>query len=335
MSIADRMPRPGSYMLERPAAELATISSTDFEGSVTERRGYLGLDVAEDVTMVMLPDLVTVTTNDDGSLDVDAYIAAQGNLVDWCDKAKTRMAILDVPPSLDATGARAWLARLARTSPFAAAYYPQLVIANPLARAGSTNGERFLTVPPCGHVAGVWADVDARRGVWKAPANEPVRGVVRLENDVTTGEQDLLNPEGINCIRVLRDQGIRIWGARTLATVAQPDWRYIPIRRTFTFIESSVQRAIAWAVFEPHDQDLRERVKRTIRSFLLGIWRQGGLVGATPDNAFFVVCDPTNNPADSVAAGRLVVDVGICPVRPAEFVIFRITQWDGGSETND
>jgi len=333
MSLAERTPAAGTYPV-KPKRGAAVVKATpqQLEGSETERTGYQGLAIADDVTIVAVPDLITVATRDDGSLDEDIYLAAQGRLVDWCEASGTRMAILDSPPGLSAQAALEWRTALGKDSAFGAAYYPHLVVANPLATNGSTNGERFITVPPSGHVAGVWARTDAVRGVWKAPANEVVRGVARLEADVTTGEQSLLNPEQVNCIRSFGANGIRIWGARTLARMDQ-SWRYINVRRLFIFVEESIRRGTQWVVFEPNDADLWARVRRTVAAFLRGLWMQGALVGATPDQAFFILCDETNNPANSVDEGKLVVDIGIAPVKPAEFVIFRISQWQGGAAT--
>jgi phage tail sheath protein FI len=334
VSLAERAPAPGRYPLEAPAPVTNTVTPADFEGSEADRTGYQGLAIAEAVTMVTIPDLVTIASRDDGSLDEETYLAVQKQLVDWCESSRTRMAILDPPPGLNATRVLEWRQRLARDSAFAAFYYPNVVVANPLARPGATNGERFITVPPSGHVAGVWARTDGSRGVWKAPANEALRGIARLENDVTSGEQDLLNPEGVNCIRSFGSYGTKIWGARTLAKT-DPSWRYINVRRLFNFIEESIRRGTQWAVFEPNDQDLWERVKRNISSFLRGLWMQGALVGATAEQAFYIVCDASNNPSSSVDEGKLIVEVGIAPVKPAEFVIFRISQWQGGGATSE
>jgi phage tail sheath protein FI len=205
-------------------------------------------------------------------------------------------------------------------SAFAAFYYPWIKVSNPV----PTNGDDEILVPPCGHMAGLWARVDETRGVWKAPANEIVRGALDVELPITKAEQGLLNPIGINCIRPFGTRGIRVWGARTLSS--DSDWRYINVRRLFNMIETAIMEGTQFAVFEPNDQKLWEGVKRTVGAFLRGLWRDGALFGATPDQAFFVKCDAENNPPESIDEGKLIVEVGIAPVKPAEFVIFRISQ---------
>ncbi|GAB1641053.1 phage tail sheath family protein [Krasilnikovia sp. MM14-A1259] len=333
-SLAERAPAAGRYPLQAPPVSTKAVTPADLVGSESERTGYQGLAIAENVTMVAIPDLITVATRGDGTVDEEMFLAAQQQLLDYCEASHTRMAILDTPPGLNATRALEWRGRLARDSAFAALYYPNVVISNPLARPGATNGELYLTVPPSGHVAGVWARTDGARGVWKAPANEALRGAVRLETDVTSGEQDLLNPDGVNCIRSFGSYGTKIWGARTLAKT-DPSWRYVNVRRLFNFIEESIRRGTQWAVFEPNDFDLWQRVKRNITSFLRGLWSQGALVGATPEQAFYVLCDESNNPPSSVDEGKLIVEVGVAPVKPAEFVIFRISQWQGGGAATE
>jgi phage tail sheath protein FI len=333
-SLAERTPAAGRYALESPPLSTVSVTPADLAGTESARTGYQGLAIAENVTMVAVPDLVTVATRDDGTMDEEMFLGAQKQLIDFCEASHNKMAILDTPPGLNATRALEWRSRLARDSAFAALYYPNVVVTNPLARPGATNGELYLTVPTAGHVAGVWARTDAARGVWKAPANEALRGIVRLENDVTSGEQDLLNPEGINCVRSFGSYGTKIWGARTLAKT-DPSWRYINVRRLFNFVEESIRRGTQWAVFEPNDFDLWQRVKRNITSFLRGLWSQGALVGATPEQAFYVLCDESNNPPSSVDEGKLIVEIGIAPVKPAEFVIFRISQWQGGGAATE
>ena len=332
VALAERAPAPGRYPLAQPAPEAADPKL--LEGSETERTGYQGLAIADNVTIVAIPDLVTVATKPDGTFDTEVFEAFQGTLVDWCSAGGTRMAILDPPPRLNAVSAMEWRERLGKDTPFAAAYYPGVVVHNRSTATDPANRSRFLVVPPSGHVAGVWARTDASRGVWKAPANEEIRGITGLETLITDGEQGELNPIGVNCLRSFGINGIRIWGARTLSQTDQ-SWRYINVRRLFNFIEESIRRGTQWAVFEPNDRDLWERVKRNIRAFLGNLWRQGALVGAVPEQAFYVLCDETNNPPSSVDEGKLIVEIGIAPVKPAEFVIFRISQWAGGGATSE
>jgi uncharacterized protein len=326
LSATDRLPTPGRYALEaRPAAKVALVTK-DFEGSESERTGVRGLVIAEEVTMVCIPDLVTAATKD-GGFDMDLFKAVQTAAINHCEGVGDRMAILDPPPALSPQKVKEWREATAMyDSKYAALYYPWVKVAP---ANGAKNGTRPIAVPPCGHIAGIWARNDDTRGVWKAPANEVVRGALDLEVVITKGEQDLLNPMGVNCIRPFGIRGIRVWGARTMSSDAE--WRYVNVRRLFNYIEQSILRGTQWVVFEPNDMDLWERVKRTISAFLLGLWRQGALFGATPEQAFYVKCDEETNPPESIDEGKLVVEVGVAPVKPAEFVIFRISQWQGGS----
>lgn len=210
---------------------------------------------------------------------------------------------------------------------YGAVYYPWIRVGNPLG-----NGESML-VPPCGHMAGIYARSDTERGVHKAPANEVARGAMAIENQITKGEQDILNPIGVNCIRAFPGRGIRVWGARTLSS--DPQWRYINVRRLFNFIEESIELGTQWVVFEPNDLDLWERIKRDIRAFLTRVWRAGALFGATADEAFYVKCDEELNTVEIRDAGQIIIEIGVAPVKPAEFVIFRISQWAGGAAVSE
>ena len=212
-------------------------------------------------------------------------------------------------------------------SAFAALYYPWIKVDNPVATNGA---DSELLVPPSGHVAGLWARVDGERGVHKAPANEVLRGVLDVEMPITDKEQGLLNPDGINCIRTFGTRGIRVWGARTLSS--NTDWTYIPVRRLFNMIETTISDGTQFAVFEPNDWRLWSRLTRTITSFLTGLWRDGALFGETANQAFFVKCDAETNPQDQIDRGMVVMEVGIAPVKPAEFVIFRISQLQESGE---
>ncbi|HNN43159.1 MAG TPA: phage tail sheath family protein [Nitrospira sp.] len=243
--------------------------------------------------------------------------AVQDALLTHCENRKDRFAILDSPEVVQ--GGVDKLPR-PRDSKYGAYYFPWIQVYDP------ERGNVFI--PPSGHVAGVYARTDNERGVHKAPANEIVRGALGLRYQISRGEQDILNPRGINCIRLMQGNGIRIWGARTLSS--DPSWRYINVRRLFIMVETSIERATQWVVFEPNDFRLWKRVTRTIASFLTLVWRQGALMGETPEKAFFVKCDEETNPPEVIDVGQLIVEIGLAPVKPAEFVIFRIGQMPAG-----
>jgi hypothetical protein len=257
-------------------------------------------------------------------IDEIALVAAPGNtspavqdaILSHCETRKDRFAILDSPETIQ--GGVDKLPK-PRDSKYGAYYFPWIQVYDP------EKGNIF--VPPSGHVAGVYSRTDSERGVHKAPANEIVRGALGLKYNVSKGEQDLLNPKGINAIRFLNN-GIRIWGARTLSS--DPSWRYINVRRLFIMVETSIERATQWVVFEPNDHRLWKRVARTISSFLTLLWRNGALMGTAPEQAFYVKCDAETNPPEVIDAGQLVCEIGLAPVKPAEFVIFRIGQMAAG-----
>jgi phage tail sheath protein FI len=257
-------------------------------------------------------------------IDEIALVAAPGQtspavhdaILSHCETRKDRFAILDSPETI--SGGIDKVPK-PRDSKYGAYYFPWIQVYDP------EKGNVY--VPPSGHIAGVYSRVDSERGVHKAPANEIVRGALGLKYNVSKGEQDLLNPKGINAIRFLNG-AIRIWGARTLST--DPSWRYINVRRLFIMVESSIERATQWVVFEPNDHRLWKRVARTISSFLTLLWRNGALMGTAPEQAFYVKCDAETNPPEVIDAGQLVCEIGLAPVKPAEFVIFRIGQMAAG-----
>jgi phage tail sheath protein FI len=174
---------------------------------------------------------------------------------------------------------------------------------------------------------GIWCQTDETRGVYKAPANVTPRGVISLAYDTNFREQELLNPKGINCIRKFPNRGLQVWGARTLVEPDNTLWRYISVRRLMSYIEKSIELGTQWVVFEPNDQDLWARVERTVNNFLERIWREGALFGSSPQEAFYVKCDGELNPEETMRLGMLYIEVGVRPVRPAEFVVFRVSQW--------
>ncbi|WP_029135742.1 phage tail sheath family protein [Nakamurella lactea] len=313
--------KPGSYPLEKAAPTPVAVNGRKFAGSETARAGINGLAVAEDVTIVMVPDLITAATKEDGSVDLGLWKAVQTSLISHCEQHGNRMALLDAPPGMSPQQIKEWRSDVAMyDSGYATLYYPWIKVENPI----GTNGDAEVFIPPSGHIAGVWARTDESRGVWKAPANDTLRGCLDVEYAITQNEQAILNPIGINCIRPFGTRGIRIWGARTLSS--DSDWRYINVRRLFNMVESTIAEGTQWAVFEPNDVALWEGIKRTLNAFLKGLWSAGALFGQSVDQAFYVKCDAETNPPESIDQGLLIVEVGIAPVKPAEFVVFRIAQ---------
>ncbi len=272
------------------------------DGGPGARTGLKCLDEIDEIAIVLAPGQVSP--------------AVQDALLSHCETRKDRFAILDSPETI--TGGVDKLPK-PRDSKYGAYYFPWIQVYDP------DKGNIF--VPPSGHIAGVYSRTDSERGVHKAPANEIIRGALGMKYNVSKGEQDLLNPKGINAIRFMSG-AIRIWGARTLST--DPSWRYINVRRLFIMVESSIERATQWVVFEPNDHRLWKRVQRTISSFLTLLWRNGALMGTSPEQAFYVKCDDETNPPEVIDAGQLVVEIGLAPVKPAEFVIFRIGQMASG-----
>jgi hypothetical protein len=301
------------------------VTPEDYEGSPADRTGFGGLEAVDAVTMLAAPDLMAMYQA--GQIDLEGVQAVQSAMLTHCEKMGDRVALLDTPPGLSAQQVGEWRTDKVRyDSKFGTLYWPWIRIFDPVAGEG-----RY--VPPSGHVAGVWARSDEERGVHKAPANEVLRGVLALELAITKDEHGQLNPAGINCIRAFAGRGIRIWGARTLSS--DPAWRYLNVRRLFNYVEESILEGTQWVVFEPNDLDLWQRVRRTITAFLTRVWRDGALFGSTPEEAFYVKCDAETNPPEVIDAGQLVVEVGIAPVKPAEFVIFRIAQYSGGAAVSE
>jgi phage tail sheath protein FI len=325
--VAARRPASGTYSLSggRETA-LATIDAEDYVGDPDRRTGVGGLVAIDEITMVCAPDLMSAHEKE--LIDLDDVQAVQQAMIDHCALMKDRMAILDPPRNLNAQQIKEWrVDKTGYSSPYAALYWPWIKVADPL-QGGTT------LVPPSGHIAGVWSRTDTTRGVHKAPANEVVFGALGLETQITQDEQGLLNPEGINAIRSFPARGIRVWGARTLAG-SDSEWKYVSVRRLFNYIEESILEGTHWVVFEPNDFDLWQRIRRTVSAFLLRLWRDGALFGATPEQAFYVKCDEETNPPEGIEAGEVVIEVGIAPVKPAEFVVFRISQLASGGAVSE
>lgn len=322
-ALAERRPQEGSYKLSGGKYALTKATQNQIQGDPTKREGLGGLEALDDVTMVACPDLMTVCRKSDGTVDLTGIKSIQTAMLNHCEQMKYRFAIIDAPPGMSPQEVENWRFKQAMyDSKYGALYYPWIVVNDPLSSNGST-----VTIPPSGHIAGLYSRIDSERGVHKAPANEIVRGAIDLEVNVTKGEQAGLNPKGINCIRAFPGMGIRVWGARTLSS--NMAWNYINVRRLFNYVEASIEGGTQWVVFEPNDSTLWAKVRRDISSFLRTVWLSGALFGNSPEEAFYVKCDAELNPREIRDLGQLIVEIGMAPVKPAEFVIFRISQWAG------
>lgn len=296
-------------------------------GDAAKRTGLTALEAIDEIAMVAAP----------GYSDSVSHNA----LIDHCKNLKDRIAILDSPEvvnntdhlktvaSIDAAGNKPEEVkqgsglRPGNTS-YAAFYFPWLLIQAPLSRH-----KMNILAPPSGFMAGIYARTDATRGVHKAPANESVNGALGLAYNVTQAEQGELNTKGVNCIRSFPSTGIRVWGARTLD---DGEWKYINVRRLFMMIEESISESTRWVVFEPNDETLWKSIIRDVSAFLTLLWRDGALQGRSPEQAFFVKCDGEINTQVEIDAGIVNIEIGIAAVKPAEFIVFKIGQWAGGTE---
>jgi hypothetical protein len=244
-------------------------------------------------------------------------VAAITNLlIAHAELMRYRIAVLDSHEGMKIADVRKLKAKL--DSKYAALYYPWVTVFDPVTR-------QPLNLPPSGFVAGIYARNDTERAVYKAPANEVVRGAIGFETLINTAQQEVLNPEGINCFRFFEGRGNRLWGARTISS--DPEWKYVNLRRYFAYLERSIDKGTQWAVFEPNGEALWANVRATVRDFLINEWAGGALLGDKPEKAFFVRCDRSTMTQNDLDNGRLVCLIGVAPLRPAEFVIFRIGQW--------
>jgi uncharacterized protein len=264
------------------------------------------------------------------SIDEIAMVAIPGAvskqqhaaLVAHCSRMKDRVAILDGAPSETLDPAEISPSGRSKEASFAALYFPWVTVFDPVTREN-------VEVPPSGHVAGIWARTDATRGVYKAPANEAVIGALGVARRISQAQQDGLNPEGINVIRIFSGTAT-VWGAHTLANQATEEFLYLSTRRFFNFLRESIIEGTSWVVFEPNSPALWQRIIRNVGDFLLGQWRDGALFGETPAKAFYVRCDANTNPPDVREQGRVVTEIGVAIVKPAEFVVFQVEQITGG-----
>jgi phage tail sheath protein FI len=279
----------------------------DIANTNNVRDGLQQFEAIDEIAIVAVPGAVTA--------------AAQTEVIDHCEDLQDRFAILDGQVTTTITVAA--IQGTVGDSDYAAMYFPRIQVYDPITNA-------LIYVHPSGHMAGLYARVDTERGVHKAPANETVRGALGLEYLVSRNEQAGLNPDGINVIRGF-DGNLKVWGARTLGGDGNGEFKYINVRRLMNFLRESIDEGTQFAVFEPNAQPLWARIRRSVGSFLTNVWRDGALFGATPEEAFYVRCDETTNPPEVREAGMVITEIGVAIVKPAEFVIFRISQLTGAA----
>jgi uncharacterized protein len=278
------------------------------EDATTNRKsGLKALEDIEDISIVAAPGSTFVTTHAQ---------AVANALIGHAERMQYRIAVLDSIKGQSIADVRAYRAKF--DSSHAAFYYPWVRIVDP-----NTGQENLY--PPSGFVSGIFARNDIERAVWKAPANEIVTLALGFEKLLNKAQQEVLNPEGVNCFRFFEGRGMRLWGART--ATSDPEWKYVNLRRYFAYLERSIDKGTQWAVFEPNGERLWANVRRTIEDFLLNEWQSGALLGDKPEKAYFVKCDRSTMTQNDLDNGRLICQVGVAPLRPAEFVIFRIGQW--------
>jgi uncharacterized protein len=284
---------------------LQDLTVEDFIGVDGGSGARTGIQALEDITQISICIVPGIWST-----------AVQSALINHCETLRYRFAILDPPDNLGIEDIMAF--RSPFDTKFAALYYPWVEVLDP-------STVQSVDVPPSGHVAGIYAQTDNTRGVWKAPANVEIAQITQISQDVNKREQELLNPIGINALRFFPDRGNRVWGARTLSS--DSSWKYINVKRLFIYVEASIDAGTQWVVFEPNDATLWARVRQTITDFLTTTWLAGALQGTTADQAFFVKCDMTTMTQDDIDNGRLICVIGLAPVKPADFVIFRIQQY--------
>ena len=284
--------------------------------------GLEALGELEDIAIVALPDA--------GALDDDDSIQdAAARLIAHAEKYRYRIAVVDAKANSSISEIREFRGKF--DTKYAALYHPWIEILDPLVPNAPGVPPRKLTLPPSGFVCGIYARSDIERGVNKAPANEIVRGLTKFEININKARQDVLNPEGVNCLRFFEGRGNRVWGARTMSS--DPEWKYVNVRRLFIYAEHSIEKATQWAVFEPNNERLWTNIKSMVEDFLYVLWRDGALIGAKPEEAYFVRCDRTTMTQNDLDNGRMICLVGIAPSRPAEYVIFRVGQWTADAKS--
>jgi phage tail sheath protein FI len=288
----------------------------DPDNAAVKATGLAALGEMTDIAIVALPDGGTYD-------DAETCGQAADRLIAHCETLRYRFGVVDAPAGSSMTEIRSFRGRFDTRR--AAIYHPWIEILDPLQRPSQGAPQERLMLPPSGSVTGIYARSDIERGVHKAPANEVVRGLTKFEANINKARQDVLNPEGINALRFFENRGNRVWGARTMSS--DPEWKYVNVMRLFIYIEHTIDIGTQWAVFEPNNSRLWANIRETVENFLRVLWRDGALLGEKPEEAYFVRCDRTTMTQNDLDNGRLICLIGIAPVKPAEFVIFRIGQW--------
>jgi uncharacterized protein len=288
----------------------------DLDDATIKATGLCALGDIDDIAIEAVPDA--------GALDdPEERIATASALISHCESLQYRFAIVDGPQGSSVNDIRDFRGNF--DSSYAAIYHPWIEIIDPSQQLVPGAPPQQLLLPPSGFMAGIYGRVDVARGVFKAPANEVVQGLDQFESNIDKSRDEVLNPEGINALRFFPDRGYRVWGARTLSS--DPLWIYINVRRLFIYLEHSIDKATQWAVFEPNNETLWQKITQSVKDFLQVQWLSGALLGATADQAYFVRCDRSTMTQNDLDNGRMICLVGVAPTRPAEFVIFRIGQW--------
>jgi len=293
------------------------LTPADFIGhdhGPTDRAGLMALSGVDAVGILAIPDAMLVHVRSPGPQADRDIQAIQDAMINQCELLKDRFAILDAPPVKDIEEVRKWRRRI-ETS-YAALYYPWITIKN--------GSEALARVPPSGHSAGIFARCDRDQGVHKAPANEVLIGAVGLTMNLSEEHLGILHSDGVNTLRALAGRGTRVWGARTCSE--DPDWRYINVRRLFIMLRRSLEEGTQWAVFEPNDMRTWEKLTGTINEFLNQLWADGYFAGAGPEDSFFVKCNADTNPLEVREQGQMVIEVGVAPALPAEYIVFTLVQ---------
>ena len=306
-----RVFRPGTSCNSDGRRPVAADYAGNFDSTTNRQTGLKAFEDVDEISVVAAPG---ITANFQvNSADAKSVINL---LIAHAEQMRYRIAVLDSGDGQGPDEVRAFRANF--DSSYAALYYPWVTIHDPL--TGS-----FLNLPPSGFVAGIYARNDLAGGVSKAPANEVINLATGLETILDDTQQEILNPLGINTLRFFEGRGYRVWGARTISS--DPEWKYVAIRRYFAYLEHSIDNGTQWVVFEPNGEDLWENVRQIVSDFLFNEWSSGALMGSKPDEAYFVKCDRSTMTQHDIDNGRLIILIGVAPLHPAEFVIFRIGQW--------